>query len=149
MKRDVITKSQNEGGLNMINIKHFITALKATWIRRLYRENSNWIYIFNTTFNMDQLANCGPQYIKLMSENAQNPFWKDVLKSWHATVIASKEYQNNTLSDPVWYNEHTQKLVRNQYFTEHGTRKEYSLCIISLKKTILCTLIKNLSTYTT
>ena len=105
VKRDVMIKEHFDGGLNMINVKCFIMGLKVTWVRRLFRENSNWICIVKSVFNMDYLANCGSQYIKIASENTQNLFWKDVFKAWYATITASNEYKNNILLNPIWHNE--------------------------------------------
>jgi hypothetical protein len=36
MKKDIMQKEYQEGGLKMINMHSFILALKSTWIRRLF-----------------------------------------------------------------------------------------------------------------
>ena len=40
IKNDVIIKDYCDGGLKMINLKAFISALKATWIRKLFNNDS-------------------------------------------------------------------------------------------------------------
>ena len=41
IRRTVIYKERQDGGLKMINIKAFLTSLKTTWIRRLCFEDHN------------------------------------------------------------------------------------------------------------
>ena len=36
----------------MININHFITALKLTWIRRIVVNNSKWVTLFKSVTNI-------------------------------------------------------------------------------------------------
>ena len=66
LKREVVTLHTHQGGLNMINIEHFITSLKITWIRRLIQsENSPTKSLFeNTITHMDNLFVFGYQYIE-------------------------------------------------------------------------------------
>ena len=42
VKKDIMQKEYQEGGLKMINIHSFILALKSTWIRRLFFNNCKW-----------------------------------------------------------------------------------------------------------
>ena len=41
-KKTVVIKKYIEGGLNMINLDAFVSALKSTWIRRLLLNESKW-----------------------------------------------------------------------------------------------------------
>ena len=50
IKRDIVTQPVNKGGLKMVDLEKFICSLKVTWIRRLLRQNSKCLYIFNTNF---------------------------------------------------------------------------------------------------
>ena len=40
IKRSLVTQDYLSGGLKMINIDHFITALKSSWIKRLTKSKS-------------------------------------------------------------------------------------------------------------
>ena len=42
IKKTVVIKKYIEGGLNMITLNAFVSALKSTWIRRLLLNESKW-----------------------------------------------------------------------------------------------------------
>ena len=86
IKQSVVVKQYMEGGLNMINLKAFILALKATWIRRLLRIGGNWTKIIENDININNLANYGYSLIESIIDKTKNKFWQDVLRS-HIQVI--------------------------------------------------------------
>ena len=49
-------KKYIEGGLNMINLNVFVSALKSTWIRRLLLNESKWQEIIKIHINLEMLA---------------------------------------------------------------------------------------------
>ena len=95
------------GGLNMINIEHFIMALKITWIRRLTTtENSPTKILFESSIMaVNKLFNFGYQYIENKIKNIRNKFWQDTLSSW---VYMCKKFQPTKYSElytmPIWHN---------------------------------------------
>jgi hypothetical protein len=54
VKKDIMQKKYQEGGLKMINIHSFILALKSTWIRRLFftvfRLLTDFVCLYNYDF---------------------------------------------------------------------------------------------------
>ena len=55
INREVVTLDKTSGGLNMIHLKHFITSLKVTWIRRLILSDYKplWMTLFEKIFHTD------------------------------------------------------------------------------------------------
>ena len=52
IKREILTQTYLNGGIKMLNIQHFMTALKSTWIRRLFTTNAKWKLLFEITTNL-------------------------------------------------------------------------------------------------
>ena len=98
--------SNIDGGLKIINIGAFMTALKTTWIRRLIS-----LYI-----DSEKLYSCGQEYCTNEIKNIHNKFWEDVLKS-HIEVITKNEPTGHTafLSSAIYYNENI-KIANKSFF---------------------------------
>ena len=111
VKKEVLQKSHIDGGLKMINLSAFILALKSTWIRKIFRQNCNWLNILFASSNLDQenFFNFGTGYINSQNINFSNKFWQDVFNAWE--IITDKEKDNSWdffLCNPIWFN----KLVK-------------------------------------
>ena len=72
MKKDIMQKEYQEGGLKMINIHSFILALKSTWIRRLFFNNCKWQNIFMSSIDINKLSCGGSGYIEQVIESVNN-----------------------------------------------------------------------------
>ena len=71
VKKDIMQKKYQEGGLKMINIHSFILALKSTWIRRLFFNNCKWQNIFMSSIDINKLS-CGSSgYIEQVIESVK------------------------------------------------------------------------------
>ena len=77
------TKSIEDGGLCLPNLKILIGALKLTWIKRSTLENGSWQKLFKLNFDDPNLIwNLDPQSILLISKTSKNQFWKCTLHEW-------------------------------------------------------------------
>ena len=67
IKREILTQTYPNGGIKMLNIQHFMTALKSTWIRRLFTTNAKWKLLFEITtkLSVQKLVICGDHFIKI------------------------------------------------------------------------------------
>ena len=82
IKKTVICQEYSDGGLKMINIEDFITALKTTWVRKLIINNSLWSTILQPSVNVQSLLTLGTTYItENILRKTKNRFWKDVFQS--------------------------------------------------------------------
>ena len=79
IKRNTTFKDYLAGGIRMINIFNFVSAIKLTWIRRLLQDNTNILNIFKFYNNdISLFTQYGPQFIEKDINNIPNPLWKDV-----------------------------------------------------------------------
>ena len=107
IKRNQSTLPTSMGGINMINIEHFITALKITWIRRLVKyQHSPIKTLFESTITtVDNFFNLGYEYMEKKIKNIRNKFWQDTLSSWvyMCKTIQPKNY-TELYTLPIWHN---------------------------------------------
>ena len=106
VKKTIITKKYEEGGLKMINLSAFVDSLKLSWVRRLLRDNnSTWKLLIQNKFNLTKLITCGENYSERTVSSISNPFWKDVLISYSKLLklyVPKNEF--DFLSSPLIYN---------------------------------------------
>ena len=123
VKKDIMQKEYQEGGLKMINIHSFILALKSTWIRRLFFNNGKWQNIFMSSIDINKLS-CGSSgYIEQVIESVKNQFWKEVLYAWKS-VIEKDENKDwtNFLANTVWLNKQVKIDKRTIFYPEWFNR---------------------------
>ena len=107
IRRQVVMQGYEKGGLRMVDINQFISALKISWIRRSITEDKDCFIIHNTMYPF--YKNCllyGSEYIKMSLERINNPLWKDTYNALHALSI---------FGTPLWYN-HNIKVGRRPCF---------------------------------
>jgi hypothetical protein len=119
VKKDIMQKKYQEGGLKMINIHSFILALKSTWIRRLFFNNCKWQNIFMSSIDINKLSCGGSGYIEQVIESVKNQFWKDVLYAWKS-VIEKDENKDwtNFLANTIWLNKQVKIDKRTIFYPE-------------------------------
>ena len=73
IKRDVLIQEYNAGGLKMININNFVSALKISWIRRLITVDSKYKAIFELVYTkINNLLYRGMEFINELKMNRNN-----------------------------------------------------------------------------
>jgi hypothetical protein len=104
IKRNLLMKDTEQGGLGMFDIKNFINALKISWLRRLLLNNcDSWESL--SLLNLNHLLNLGSNFAIEISNTLSNPFWKNVIYSWHL-MCNNVEINdlNKMLFSPLWKN---------------------------------------------
>ena len=78
-----------DGDLNMIDLNNFISALKTTWLRRMFiYSNVPWVNL--ALYNVgpiDKLFKLGPENINKIVNRTTNKFWVEVLHSWRRVMV--------------------------------------------------------------
>jgi hypothetical protein len=70
-------KNKKDGGLDMIDLNAFISALKTTWIRRIITSNGKWLDIVSKLIDINKLLNCGSHhYPEIIAKSCKNLFGK-------------------------------------------------------------------------
>ena len=82
ISRKTMVKNVRAGGLRMINVRAFITALKVSWLRRfiIYSNNDNFSHLSKVNFS--KLFSLGDLYCSETLKHIRNPFWKNLVESW-------------------------------------------------------------------
>jgi hypothetical protein len=82
IKRTVTYSKYKEGGLQMLNVRNFLSSLKLSWLRKL-RSDSDWrdftLNLYPELIDIDKL---GTEYANTVMNRINNPFWKDVMKHY-------------------------------------------------------------------
>lgn len=102
VKREVLTQNYENGGLKMVDIELFNTALKLTWIRKFFTKPDAWMEPLNSiTLEHPFIWQLGSK----CNINTGNPFWDDVLKAWsNFRTKTSVVSIDDILNEPLWYN---------------------------------------------
>ena len=82
----MVVKDYLSGGLKMINLKAFISALKAVWIRRVTQNDKLQNHVSSLGIDFNSLINNGTEYIENCAKICKNIFWKNVLYAWVETL---------------------------------------------------------------
>ena len=109
IKKDIITKPYEDGGLDMINLPAYIKALKITWLRRILNSDGVWQNLLLHRIKLDHLLQFGIEYVEKVLKDIKNNFWKDVFISWRDNVRKKDnsftEFNlEDILKSPIWYN---------------------------------------------
>ena len=129
IKRKIIVKNIACAGLRMIELKSFIKALKITWLRRILQQSKHneWSILSSINFNM--LFSVGGVYASELTNNLQNPFWKDLMLNWAEfckILPADNIHISQILESPLWYNEKIGKLFFKNWY-EKGIREVHDI----------------------
>ena len=106
IKRTVMIKQYDKGGLKMIDIRGFMHALKLSWLRRLLTEEKTWMDIIETILpNLYNFCNFGIEFTERDIKEIKNSFWKDVFNAWviFGRKVEIKNWQD-FLRQPIWFN---------------------------------------------
>ena len=104
IKRKYIIKDIEKGGLRMVHIDNFITALKVTWLRKMITHpDCSWSSLSN--ININRIFSMGENYAETKAKELRNPFWKDILVSWKKFCNSVPiEKVEHILFSPIWFN---------------------------------------------
>ena len=105
IKKTILYKDYEKGGLKMCNIKNFLSTLKIS----MYRKLKNDAILRNFTLNLyPQLENVfrfGSEYCKLSAKEIDNPYWADVLTHLKKMFERCKpESIEELLAEPIFFN---------------------------------------------
>lgn len=123
IKRDILIQDYGYGGIKMISLPKFFTALKCTWIRRIIKNSeSKWAKLSKviTNINLDEIYNCGDYFIDIKQRKIINNFWNDVLQSWK--ILQKKEIPKNfedMASVNIFYNSNIRKDFKPIIYTKY------------------------------
>jgi exonuclease III len=106
IKKSVVCKDYNDGGLRMINVFDFLSTLKISWLRRIRNEESEVRQILFTVHkDFNKVCLMGEEFVNVMLNRMDNAFWKDTLKHLKKLyAVNSVQNQDDFVSECIFYN---------------------------------------------
>ena len=111
IKRVVINKPYQLGGLKMIDLDKFVDALQLTWVKRfLTNKGAQWANLAEYNIgNKKKFMEMGPLWHQRLKDNTSNPFYYSLLSNWEQFFRTISK--NDPMSMPLWYNPFISKSV--------------------------------------
>ena len=108
IKRTTLCRDYKNGGLRMINLEYFLNALKASWLKRIFDEEST--FTLWKSFCKQKLTSFGDNLVleSNLKENdcaqisKNNNFLKNILTAW--SKINYKETHRRISKQIIWNN---------------------------------------------
>ena len=99
-------QSYEQGGLKMVNIFLFLSALKINWIKKLFdTDNQMTRFIMNLYPSLRDLRLFNSAFCNVASQSFVNLFWNDVLIHLKTFFDACKPKSfEDFVSEPLFYN---------------------------------------------
>ena len=106
VKRNLIIQDYQYGGLRMLDLENFMTALKVTWLRRyLLYSSKHFKLVQKICPQISQFSSFGNDYIKSSNISTNNPFWGDVFNSYlKFTELYTVKSWEEIINVPIWHN---------------------------------------------
>lgn len=82
ISKSVTWKPYEEGGLRMIDMRSFLTAMKVSWVRRIHNESNTQAILLDMYPQLQTIRNLGGEYGNTLMTQIKNPFWMDVCKNY-------------------------------------------------------------------
>ena len=105
INRQTIELDKENGGLNMINIKRFLSGLKLSWLKRLKLNEEFRLRVLNLYPVLKNIFKMGGEVAKVMVQNSFNPFWENVIN--HYEILCNACIPKNAsefASDFIFFN---------------------------------------------
>ena len=84
VSKNIIIQDYYHKGFKMVDYPSFITSLKATWIKRLIKTETEWTKPLESTMkiSVSTIWQGGRDYSYTLIKRLINIFWKEDLASW-------------------------------------------------------------------
>ena len=94
IKRSGMCQGYKVGGLKMVDLKSFVSALKISWLRRILCDNGKIIKILQIMCpSIQYIKQRGGEFSNIIIQRIRNPFWRDVFKHYNNNKSQINAYQ--------------------------------------------------------
>ena len=106
LSRAYICKNYEDGGIKMLDVNSFLSALKISWLKRVMFSRSLLTKVlFYTCPEMETLNVYGSEYVNVLLRKCNNPFWIDVVKHYkHMYIKCKPENSVEFFGECIHYN---------------------------------------------
>ena len=106
LSKTYVCGSYREGGIRMLDVHSFLSALKMGWMKRVMQSDSQFKRIlFLSCPEIAKLEMYGSEYVNIILRKSSNPFWIDVIKHFkHLYLKCRPENASEFYGENVHYN---------------------------------------------
>ncbi|MEM6816943.1 MAG: reverse transcriptase domain-containing protein, partial [Bacteroidota bacterium] len=126
IKRSLGSKKLENGGLGMVDLWHFTTALKITWIRRIMQgPDAPWVrFLGQFSPYLNVIQHLGPTALSKPNIPDKNPFWFEVSVALQKITQSAKiETKQDFKFCPILFNPNitiNKQVISNPIFLRNG-----------------------------
>ena len=107
INKSTVKLEYEEGGLNMLDIKAFLTGLKLTWLKRFYHNQEFHDNTIKFYPELERLKHCAGDIVGKI--NVQNLFWQHIIKHYNKLSVHCQPMDNTDfISESLFYNKNIQ-----------------------------------------
>ena len=122
INRATTVKSISNGGLGIVDIKHFANSLKLTWIKKCKYSNHGWKNVISSVLPLITSLDKYGSHIPV-DKSKVNKFWEHVLSAYKMFCgKVALESTGEIIAEPLFYNDNI-KIDRNTVRPTEWTRK--------------------------
>jgi hypothetical protein len=105
IKKSIVYKQYSKGGIRMVNIRSFLSAMKLSWLRRLQSDSYLKQFLVNMHPEIEKIVQFGGEYYNVTKQKVNNSFWCDVAKHFkRLSLKCIPNSEHNFLAECIFYN---------------------------------------------
>ena len=109
IKRKTLCQAFEQGGLKMVNIHEYLSAMKINWLRQIFQPDNCLIksVLFAVCPAFANIRGFGGEYANIVHRQIQNSFWAQVLMHYKRFCAKCQpKCFTEFLSEHIHYNSH-------------------------------------------
>ena len=115
IKRKIIVRRYEDGGLRMVDLEVYIAALKASWIKRQLMSTHPWTTLFKDVIAEEcRIWERNGVLLRAFSKTINNIFWKEVFGAWSSVAEIYPIEGKDLLKVGLWFSNATNKLCMSR-----------------------------------
>ena len=106
IKRKVMVKKIEEGGVEMMDLDFFEKSLKLTWIKRILMPRNTWKHLAPKHVDFQSVIASGGYIDSALIDKTTNLFWRQLYQNWNEFLCKTPTPMNieEIISQPLWNN---------------------------------------------
>ena len=108
IKRKIMVKKVEDGGVEMIDINSFEKALKLTWMKRILQPRNIWKNLGPKNIDIQSVIDTGGYISTTLLKKTTNVFWKELYQNWNEFLCKRSTHTDidEIVTQPLWSNPH-------------------------------------------
>ena len=129
LSKTYVCGNYKEGGIRMLDVPSFLSALKIGWIKRvMFSDSVLKRFLLCSCPEFENLERYGSEYVNIILKKCTNPFWIDVIKHYKKLYIKCKpENGREFYGESIHYNVNIIRDKKTLHLTEWIDRGIFTL----------------------